>query len=61
VIEDAISVIREHDVRWVQRFLTRLPALAQARDAQGKALSQRAAESGNDDIARLIETVLGKG
>ena len=40
--------------------LTRLPALAQARDAEGKALSQHAAESGNDEIARLSETVPGK-
>ncbi len=59
-IEDAMFAIRENDVRWVQRFLTRLPTLAQARDAQGKALSQHAAESGNAEIARLFETVLGK-
>jgi ankyrin repeat protein len=59
-IEDALFAIREHDVRWLQRFLTRLPALTQALDAQGKALSQHATESGNDEIARLVDTVLGK-
>ena len=59
-IEDVMFAIRENDVRWVQRFLTRLPTLAQARDAQGKALSQHAAESGNHAIARLFETVLAK-
>ena len=37
-------------------FLTRLPALAHARDAQGKALSQHAVECGNDEIARLFKT-----
>jgi hypothetical protein len=36
--------------------LTRLPALALARDAQGKALSQHAIESGNDEITRLFKT-----
>ena len=40
--------------------LARLPALAQGRDAEGKALSQHAAESGNDEIARLFDTVLEK-
>jgi len=59
-IEDVLFAIRENDVRWVRRFLTRLPTLAQARDAQGKTLSQHAAESGNDEIARLFETVLEK-
>jgi hypothetical protein len=59
-IEDLPFAIREHDVRWVRRFLTRLPALARAKDAHGKALSQCAAESGNDEIARLFETGLGQ-
>jgi hypothetical protein len=59
-IEDAVIAIRENDVRWVMRFLTRMPALAQARDAQGKALSRHAAESGSDEISRLFETMLEK-
>jgi ankyrin repeat protein len=53
-IEDALFAIREHDVRWVRRLLTRLPALAKARDAQGKLLSAFAAESGNEEIARMF-------
>ncbi len=53
-IEDALFAIRENDVHWVRRFLTRLPALAKARDAQGTALSAHAAKSGNDEIARLF-------
>ncbi len=59
-IEDAISTVRENDLRWVQRFLTHLPNLAQARDAQRKALSQHSDESENDKIAPLFETVLRK-
>jgi ankyrin repeat protein len=57
-IEDLIFAVRENDVRWVSRFLTRLPALARARDALGKSLSQHAAESGNDEIVRLFEAAV---
>jgi hypothetical protein len=53
-IEDMLFAIRERDVRWVRRLLARWPALAKARDAQGKALSQHATESGDDEIARLF-------
>jgi Ankyrin repeats (3 copies) len=55
-IDDVLFAIRDNDVRWIQRFLTRLPALAQARDAEGKALAQHAVDSGNDEITRLFET-----
>jgi hypothetical protein len=55
-IEDVLYAIRENDVRWVRRFLTRLPTLARAKDAHGTALRQHASESGNDEIARLFET-----
>ena len=58
-IEDVIFAIRENDIRWLRRCLTRLPALAQARDANGKALSQYAAESGKDEIVRLFERAMG--
>jgi ankyrin repeat protein len=54
-IEDVLFAIRENDVRWVRRFLTRLPALAKARDAQGRALSEHAARSGNNEIAQLFD------
>ena len=59
-IDDLLFAIRENDVRWVRRFLTRLPALARAKDPHGKALSQHASESGNDEIARLFKTALGQ-
>jgi hypothetical protein len=55
-IDDPLFAIHQNDVRWVQRFLTRLRALAQARDAHGKALSEHAVESGNGEIARLFMT-----
>jgi hypothetical protein len=58
-VEDVVLAIREKDVPWVRRLLTRLPALARARDAGGKALAQHAAESGNDEIARLFEEAPG--
>ena len=57
-IDDVVFAIHQKDVPWVRRFLTRLPALAQARDAHGKPLSEHAIESGNDEIARLFETAL---
>jgi hypothetical protein len=53
-IEDLLLAIGEQDVHWVSRFLRRLPALATARDSQGKALSQHAAESPNEEIRRLF-------
>jgi hypothetical protein len=54
-IDDTLFAIRERDVRWVRRLLTRFPALATATDAEGKALSEHARESGQDEIARLFE------
>jgi ankyrin repeat protein len=59
-IEDVLFAIRENDIRWVRRLLTRLPALARAKDAQGKALSEHAAEMGNEEITRLFESALGQ-
>jgi Ankyrin repeats (3 copies) len=59
-IEDVLFAIRENEVPWVRRFLTRLPSLARERDAHGKALTEYAAESGNDEIVRLFETALGQ-
>lgn len=53
-IEDMLFAIRERDVRWARRLLARRPALARARDASGKPLSEHGAECGNDDIARLF-------
>jgi ankyrin repeat protein len=59
-IEDVLFAIRENQVPWVRRFLTRLPALARARDAQGKPLSEYAAEHGNAEITQLFELALGQ-
>ena len=60
-IEDLLCAIREGDVRWVRRWLVRLPALAIATDARGKPLSQHARESGHEEIARLFEDRSAKG
>lgn len=54
-IEDVLLTIRQRDVERLGRFLTRTPALARCADAQGKALLQHAAETGNADIRRLFE------
>jgi ankyrin repeat protein len=54
-IEDLLFAIREKDVRWVRRLVTRWPALAQASDLRGQPLSKHASESGNEEIARLFE------
>jgi hypothetical protein len=53
-IEDVLFAIHENDVRWVRRFLTRLPALARAADLGGKPLAAHAAASSNPEIARLF-------
>ena len=60
-VDDLLFAIRQTDVPWVRRLLTRLPALAQARDAHGKPISEHATESGNAEIARLFATALGQG
>jgi hypothetical protein len=53
-VEDMLFAIRERDARWVRRLLAYRPALIEARDAAGKALSDHAAECGSDEIARLL-------
>ncbi len=58
-IEDLVVAIRAGEVSWVRRWLTRLPALAKAKDSQGKPLVQHALESGNDEVARLFEQAAG--
>ena len=59
-IEDLLFAINQNDVRWVRRFLTRLPSLTRAKDAHGKPLSEHAAGAGNDEIAQLFETSPGQ-
>jgi hypothetical protein len=58
-IEDMLFAIRERDARWVRRLLVRWPALVQATDLQGQALSQLASESGDEEIARLFKDTPG--
>ncbi len=53
-IEDLLLAIRERDVRWARRLVTRLPALAKASDRSMKPLAQHAAECGSQKIARLF-------
>jgi len=59
-IEDMMLAIRQGDVGWVRRFLTRLPAFARCRDRHGKPLLQHAEESGYPDIARLFREVASR-
>lgn len=59
-IEDMLLAIRQGDVEWVRRFLTRLPALAGCKDRSGMPLLQHAEESGNPDIARLFREVASR-
>ena len=53
-IEDMSVAIRQGDVGWVRRFLTRWPGFAACRDGSGKPLLQLAEESGHPEIARLF-------
>ncbi len=53
-IDDLLLAIREGDVGWVRRLVTRLPALARAADRSGRPLARHARECGNDEIARLF-------
>src|SRR5512143_3812016 len=45
-IEDTLFAIRERDVQWVRRLLSRRAALAWATDLGGKPLAQHATECG---------------
>ncbi len=53
-IDDLLLAIRERDVGWVRRLVTRLPALASAADRSGRPLARHARECGNEEIARLV-------
>ncbi|MFL6246563.1 MAG: ankyrin repeat domain-containing protein [Thermoanaerobaculia bacterium] len=57
-IEDAAHAISIGDVGWMQRFLTRFPALRHAVDRSGAPLEVLARSSGNREIARLFEIEL---
>ena len=53
-LADFAYAIQQGDIRWVARFLTRFPALRQARDANGKPFRQLAEESNNPEIIALL-------
>ena len=53
-IEDTLYAIRNHDVAWVERLVTRHPALIDATDVNGKALADHASESTVESIAELF-------
>ena len=53
-IEDAVHAIGKRDHALVERYLQRLPALRNAVDRGGKALSDHAASSGSPEIVRLF-------
>ena len=55
-IADCAHAIQRGDVEWVKRWVTRLPALVNANDSEGKALKVLAQESGNSEIAKLFES-----
>jgi len=57
-IEDMIAAIRQREVGWVRRFITRLPRLAACRDRDGKPLLQHAEESGDPEITRLFRETI---
>jgi hypothetical protein len=55
-IEDTLYAIRNRDVAWVERLVTRHPALVDASDVNGKPLAEHASESGVDSIAGLFSS-----
>lgn len=53
-LSDLAFAIRKGDVEWVKRFVTRFPALREARDTEGTAFKELARASGNAEIMRLL-------
>jgi ankyrin repeat protein len=53
-LADFAYAIRQGDVQWVKRFLTRFPGLRRARDTQGNSFELLARESGNAEIAKMF-------
>ena len=54
-IEDVLHAIRTRDAQWVERLVTRHPALTMSTDVSGKPLADHAHDSGVPAIARLFE------
>ncbi len=53
-IADAKLAIERGDVEWLERWLTRFPALKTARDASGRLLSEIAKSSGSAAVSDLF-------
>jgi hypothetical protein len=60
-IEDTLYAIRNRDAGWVERLVTRHPALINATDVNGKPLAEHASESGVESIARLFPGAKARG
>jgi len=56
-LEDFGYAIRKGETEWVARFLQRFPALRGANDNSGQSFRTLAQQSGNPEIARLLESV----
>lgn len=54
-LSDFAYAIEHGDVRWVERFLKRFPALRRAHDIEGRAFKAMAMESGNPELQKLFE------
>ena len=53
-IEDTLYAVRNRDIAWVERLVTRHPALVDAADVDGKPLATHARESGVESIVKLF-------
>ena len=60
-IEDTLYAVRNRDAAWVERLVTRHPALIDATDVNGKPLAEHASESGIESIARLFSSAKARG
>ncbi|HKO57373.1 MAG TPA: ankyrin repeat domain-containing protein [Thermoanaerobaculia bacterium] len=59
-IEDAREAIGRGDEAWIERWLSRLPALRDAVDGDGTPLEEHAANSGNPAIVRLFTSHISR-
>lgn len=60
-LDDFAHAIRRGDAHWVKRFLTRFPALRNARDPQGRLFKEIAVEAGDEEIVEMLEAGQGAG
>ena len=60
-IEDTLYAIRNRDVAWVERLVTRHPALVDATDVNRKPLAEHASETGDELVAGLFSGAKTRG